>query len=256
MQAVAIANQKGGIGKTTTALALAHGLTNKGYKVLSIDTDPQRNMTRVFNAKVEDEYTLADIMYDNLNAAKCIQRTNLGDIIASDNLLKDADTKIAVDTDRFYHLTDSLSSIENNYDYIIFDTPPGNGVLLGNVLSYVHHLIIPVTCDSFGIQGLRDFYDTTNSFKKRINKSLNISGILRIKYKGKQNLTRDIEENILPSFAKEMNTKIFNTTIRESVRCQEAQTLQKSLYEYAPKSNTALDYMKFIEELMKEMEEI
>ncbi len=250
---IAIANHKGGIGKTTTAINLAANLIERGYKVLLIDTDPQRNSTKVYGAEIDGVGTLADIMYADEKASECIQTTDIGDIIASDPTLKEAETRIPVDTDRFYHLSDSMDGVENNYDYIVFDTPPGTGVLLGNVLSYADMVLIPVTRDYLGIQGLTDFYDTVNDYRKRINKGLKIAGILRVKYKGRQSLTRDIEENILPKFAEDMDTKLFNTTIRESVKCQEAQTLKQSLYKYARYCTTAVDYDEFVDELMEDI---
>lgn len=252
---IAIANQKGGIGKTTTALALSTGLIKRGFKVLLVDTDPQRSATSVYGAVTEGEATLADIMYDGAKGKECIQSTNLGDIIASDQALKVAENKIPVDTDRFYHLSDAMAGVEEEYDYIVFDTPPGNGVLLGNVLSYIDYVVIPIICDSFGIRGLRDFYDTIGDYKKRINRNLKIAGLLRVKYKGRQVLTKDIEDNILPQFAKEMDTVIFDSTISESVKCQEAQASKVSIFDYAPKCTTTVDYEKFIDELLKRIGE-
>ena len=143
----------------------------------------------------------------------------------------------------------ACKNLDDMYDYIICDTPPGNGVILGNVLAYVDYIIIPVTCDAFGIQGLHDFATTVNGFKERINNDLTIAGILKVMYKGRRKLTRDIEDDILPELAKNMDTKIFKTCIRDSVKCQEAQTVRRSLYEYAPKCNTAIDYSEFIKEL-------
>lgn len=249
---LAIANMKGGIGKTTTSLCLADALQKKGKKVLLIDTDPQRSATGVYGAAIDNSYTLADIMYSDTPAKECIQHLPLGDIIASDSLLMDADTQIKADADRFYHLSDSCKSIENEYDFIILDCPPGNGVMLGNVLSYANYVIMPITCDKFGIQGMTDFVDVKNSYTKRINPGLKILGVLIIKYKGRQSLTKDLEDNLIPSIAKSMETKIFKTRIRESVKCQEAQALSKSLFEYAPSSTTATDYIAFTDELLNE----
>lgn len=253
---IAIANMKGGIGKTTTALCLADGLQKKGKKVLFIDTDPQRSATGIYAAKTEDVETLADIMYFNSNAKECIQTTTFGDIIASDKALKDADTQIKADADRFYHLSDACKSVEDDYDFIICDCPPGDGVLLGNVLSYVDHVIIPISLDKFGAQGLDTFTEVQSIYSKRINPKLSILGVLIIKYKGKQNLTRNLEENLLPKIIKNMNTQLFTTKIRESVKCQEAQAINCSLYEYAPKCTTAIDYKDFVDEVLQALKEV
>lgn len=250
---LAIANMKGGIGKTTTALCLADSLQKKGNKVLLIDTDPQRSATGVYGAAIEDTSTMADIMYSNTDAKECVQHLPLGDMIASDKALQDAETQIKADADRFYHLSDACKSIENDYDFIICDCPPGNGVMLGNVLSYSDFVIMPITCDKFGIQGMTDFVEVMNTYTKRINPSLKILGVLMIKYKGRQSLTKDLEDNLIPSIVDGMGTKLFDTRIRESVKCQEAQAINKSIFEYAPNCTTAEDYITFTEELLKEL---
>lgn len=250
---LAIANMKGGIGKTTTSLCLADSLQKKGKRVLLIDTDPQRSATGVYGASIEDTETLADLMYSNTEAKDCIQKLPLGDMIASDQALQDAETQIKSDADRFYHLSDACKSIEDDYDFIILDCPPGNGVMLGNVLSYANYIIMPITCDKFGIQGMTDFVEVMNTYTKRINPTLKILGVLMIKYKGRQSLTKDLEDNLIPSIVKEMGTKLFETRIRESVKCQEAQALSKSLFEHDSKCSTAIDYTTFTDELLKEL---
>lgn len=249
---IAVANQKGGIGKTTTALCLVSGLRNRGFNVLIIDTDPQKSTTSVYKAKEEDTCTLADMLFSDVKAEECIQNTELGDIIASDSLLKEAETRISADADRYYHLGDACKNVESKYDYIIFDTPPGNGVLLGNVLSYADYVIMPITCDRFGIQGMVDFYNSMAMYKKRINPKIHIAGVLMIKYKGRQALTQSLEEGTIPKIAEQIESKVFETKIRESVKCQESQVMGKSLFDYAPNSTTAIDYNQFIEELLKE----
>lgn len=250
---IAIANMKGGIGKTTTALCLADSLQKKGKKVLLIDTDPQRSASGIYGAASNDTETLADILYSDTDAQKCIQHLPLGDIIASDSILMDADTQIKADADRFYHLADACASIESVYDIIICDCPPGNNVVLGNVLSYVNYIIQPITLDKFGIQGMTDFVTVMNTYKKRINPSLKILGVLIIKYKGRLALTKDLECNLLPSIVNDMATKVFNTRIRESVKCQEAQALNMSLLEYAPSCTTAEDYLHLTEEILGDL---
>lgn len=251
---ISIANMKGGIGKTTTALCLADAFQRKQKKVLLIDMDPQKSATGIYGALTDNVSTLADIMYCGTAASECIQRTDLGDIIPSDAALQDAETQIKADADRFYHLSDSCSAIEDQYDFIICDCPPGNGVLLGNALSYVNYVIMPITADKFGIQGMRDFVDVMHTYTKRINPNLKILGVVMIKYKGRQTLTRDLEDHLLPEITKDMDTQLFTTRIRESVKCQEAQALNQSLYSYAPSCTTAIDYKALADEILGDLE--
>lgn len=249
---IGIANRKGGIGKSSTALALAAGLIKRNYKVLMIDTDPQRNTTNVYKAKTDGVATLYDIIFANYPAKDCIQQTEYGDIIASDENLQNADTQIKPGPGMYKYIKKAVKQIEKDYDFIIYDTPPQTGILLGNVLMSCQHVIVPCTCDAFGIQGIMDFYSMIQEYQED-NENLDILGLLIIKYKGRQNLTKDIEDNLLPNYAKEMNTKVFNTKIRESVKCQEAQTMRTSLFDYAPKSTTAIDYNTLIDEILKEI---
>lgn len=248
---IAVANQKGGIGKTTTALALASGLIKRGYKVLLVDTDPQRNSSKVYRAKTLDIATLYDIFFAGFKAEECIQHTELGDVIASDELLKNADVEIKRSPKMYYYIKNALRGVEDNYDFIIFDTPPQTGILLGNVLMATQYVVCPVTCDMFGVQGILDFYNTVTEYMgEEGNENLSFLGILRVKFKGRQNLTKDIDENALPAFAKEMHTRVFETKIRESVKCQEAQTTMCSLFDYAPDCTSAIDYDALITEIL------
>ncbi len=249
---IACSNSKGGIGKTSTALALAADLQNRGYRVLMVDTNPQRHATIVYRAETEDVATLYDIFFGGYKAKECIQKTEYGDIIASDQGLRTADSQIKPGPGMYKYIRNALKEVEEEYDFIIFDTQPHEGVVLGNVLMYVNYLIIPCTCDSFGVQGLTDFYDTISEYRED-NENLSILGVLIIKYKGRQNLTKEIEEETLPNFAKQMNTVVFDTRIRESVKIQEAQTLCVSLYDYAPNSTTAVDYDGLVDEILKKL---
>ena len=249
---IGIANRKGGIGKSSTALALAAGLKNRGYKVLMIDTDPQRNTTNVYKAKTEGIATLYDIIFAGYKAADCIQHTDYGDIIASDENLQNADTQIKPGPGMYKYIRNAVREVEAGYDFIICDTQPHAGILLGNVLMSCQYVITPVTCDAFGIQGIMDFYEMIKEYQED-NEKPTILGLLIIKYKGRQSLTRDIEENLLPRYAKQMHTKVFNSRIRESVKCQEAQTMRQSIFDYAPKCTTAIDYNTLIDEILEEV---
>lgn len=250
MKIIAITNQKGGVGKTTTATALAAGLNRAGKKTLLIDTDSQCNATDTYRAVVDGEATLYDLLFADEAAEECVQHTEVGDIIACDPLLREAEQRFPNDNSRSFLLREKCSGLEKLYDYIIIDTPPTMGVILSNVLTYATDLIIPLTCDRYGLQGIELLSNTIKSAQKYTNPNLKIMGLLVIKYSNRTNLCKEIVEG-LPKVAEIMNTKVFDTKIRESVACRESQSARKSLYEYAPKSTTALDYTELCSEITK-----
>ena len=245
-----VANQKGGIGKSTTATNLA-GILGKKAKTLLIDADPQGNSTSTYEAKVEDVATLYDVMIDSdrLPIAEAIQHTENGDIVASDPLLVKAEKMLDGDVEGFYRLKDALEGLED-YKYVVIDTAPSLNIILYNCLIAADKVIIPVTADSYAMQGIKQLYDTIMAVKRRQNRNLEIAGLLLVRYQGRSNLERDIRESIENS-AKEMNTKLFKTVIRECVKTKEAQEQKKLLIDYAPKCNTCLDYLDFAKELLK-----
>lgn len=246
---IAAANIKGGIGKSTTALNIADQLIKRGYRVLMVDCDPQRNTTVVYRAQVQNCATMYDIIFSGHSVEDTIQHTSFGDIIPNDAELKNADSLVKPGPGMYKYLKKSLSSVEDKYDFIIFDTPPHNGVLLGNVLMTCNGVVIPVECDLFGVQGLSDFNETLKEFKED-NETLQILGILKVKYKPKQNLTKDLEYNTLPKYAESMGTRVFQTAIRESVKCKEAITSRSRLTEYAPNSTVEQDYSTLTDEIL------
>lgn len=249
---IALANIKGGIGKSTSSLNIADQLMVRGYKVLMVDCDPQRNTTAVYRAQTEGVPTLYDVIFAGYTAEQCIQHTEYGDIIPNDNELKNVDSQVKPGPGMYKYLKKLLAPIEDQYDFIIFDTPPRSGILLGNVLMVTDYVIIPVECELFGVQGLYDFYEPFVEFQED-NENLKILGILKVKYKGHQNLTKDLEEAVLPQYAEGMKTKVLKTTIRESVKCKEATTGRVRLSSYAPKSTVAMDYSALVDEILSEV---
>lgn len=245
-----VANQKGGIGKSTTATNLA-GILGKKAKTLLIDADPQGNSTSTYEAKVEDVATLYDVMIDSdrLPIAEAIQHTGNGNIVASDPLLVKAEKMLDGDVEGFYRLKDALEGLDD-YKYVVIDTAPSLNIILYNCLIAADKVIIPVTADSYAMQGIKQLYDTIMAVKRRQNRNLEIAGLLLVRYQGRSNLERDIRESIEKS-AKEMNTKLFKTVIRECVKTKEAQEQKKLLIDYAPKCNTCLDYLDFAKELLR-----
>ena len=244
-----VANQKGGIGKTTTATNLA-GILSKRAKTLLIDADPQGNSTSTYQAQVENVATLYDVMVDSdrLPIDEAIQHMPNGDIVASDPLLAKAEKILDGDVEGFYRLKDALDML-GEYEYVVIDTAPSMNVILYNSLIAADQVIIPLTADAYAKQGIQQLYETIMAVKRRQNPALNIAGLLLVKFSGRSNLEKatrlEIEEQ-----AKQMGTKLFDTVIRECVKTKEAQEKKVLLVDYAPKCNTLVDYMAFVDELL------
>lgn len=252
MEVICIANQKGGIGKTTTATAIASILSSMGKKTLLIDADPQRNSTDTYRAVSKDTATLYDVILDRedpLPIKEAIQKTEAGDIVASDKELKYADKLLPNDGDEYFILQDALSKL-SGYDYVIIDTAPADNKLLKNCLIASDKVVIPVTADRYAILGLADLNQTLVKIKKRNNPKLEVAGLLLIKYKKRQTLAQEVKD-ALDDISVQMNTKVFDTTIRESAPAQKAQAARKTLVQYAPNCTTAEDYKAFVNELLK-----
>ena len=249
MEVIVIANQKGGIGKTTTAVAVASVLRSKGYKTLLIDADQQGNSTDTYRAQIEGVATLYDVILDEhipLNDA--IQELENGDIVASDPLLREGDAKLSGDAEGEYRMLNAIEGLDG-YDYVIIDTAPAVNLVLRNCLIAADKVVIPVTADRYGLQGLAQLYETITAIKKRQNKNLKIAGLLLVKFNNRTILSKGIKES-LEKRAASMDTKLFETTIRESTKAKEAQALRTTLINYAPTSTTAEDYNAFVDELI------
>lgn len=252
MKVYVVANQKGGIGKTTTATALASILQEKGFKTLLIDTDVQGNSTDTFRAKVQGTATLFDVLLDveRIPITEAIQHTEMGDIVASDPLLRRADSILDADrADGMFRLKDELDNLKG-YDYVVVDTAPAVNSILQNCLVAADEVIIPITADRYGIQGLAELNNTINATKKRQNRGLKVAGLLLVKFNRRTLLAKEVKES-LEKIATEMNTKLFNTTIRESTKAREAQATRTTLIKYDNKCTTAEDYIAFVDELIK-----
>lgn len=239
-----VTNQKGGTGKTTTAVTLWAGFNARGMKALAIDLDPQRNLTYIAGASAAG-LTVLDVIKGTAAAADTIQHTAQGDIIAASEWLAGADMVIrSVDK-----LRETLEPIRGEYEYIIIDTAPALGVLTVNALTACNSVIIPAQADILSIQGVSALYDVIKDVQNHSNPRLTIAGILLTRQNPRATITKQLTES-LNAAAGKMGTRLFNANIRECITTKEAQALQQSVFEYAPRSNVTADYNALIDELI------
>ena len=250
MKIIAVSNQKGGVGKTTTATTLAYGLKLRGKRVLLVDCDPQGNSTDTWRATNKSGFpTLADLLFTNEPAEECIQHTEMGDILAGDPVLEDAE-KHLTGFAGFFKLKKRLEPLLPLYDHIILDTPPNLGILLQNALIAAEGVIVPVTCGRYALQGMGRFVETVNDVKSQPNPDLEILGMLLVQYAGRRVLAREVVAG-LPDLAGKLGTRVFDTKIRRTEMVEKAQAERVPLQRYAPDATAAVDYAALIDELGK-----
>lgn len=257
---ISVASQKGGCGKTTTAYSLGDGFARfKGKKVLLIDLDHQANMS--FWTDLDAPFTIYHLMKNRkLDKNAIVNKNKNLDIILSDENLAGADMEF-MDNNREFILSDILKPVINDYDYIIIDLSPSLSILTVNALAISDSVIIPVCAEIFSIQGLYYLYNSILSVKSNLNSKLKIVKVLITRFKKRtklnQNLIFSIEEMV-----KKMNEEtsleidIFNSKIRESTIIGDAQARNKSIFEYSSKSYVAQDYISFIDEFYKIINDI
>ena len=244
---LAIINQKGGVGKSTTAEALLYGLSLKGFSCLAIDLDAQGNLTYTTGART-DGATALGVLAGEVKAKDAIQQTISGDIIPASKALAGADAFIK-ETGKEYRLKEALEDIAGLYDYIIVDTPPALGILTVNALTACRSVIIPAQADIYSLQGIEQLAETIKPVRKYTNPKLQIAGILLTRYSPRSILSREVAE-LAGQLAERLGTKLFTATIREAIAVKEAQISQRPLFEYAPTANVTEDYRAFINELL------
>ena len=247
-KALAIINQKGGVGKSTTALAIGAGLSLKGYSVLFIDLDAQGNLSYTLGADTKG-YNAMGVLERPETAKEEIQHTPQGDIIASSPKLAGAD-KLLEETGKEYRLKEALDSLQGAYDYIIVDTPPALGILTINALTACTGAIIPAQADIYSLQGIAQLNSTIETVKKYCNPSLSIMGIVLTRFNGRSIIRREVAE-MLERTAEQLRTKLYTSKIRECTALVEAQATKQNIYSYAPRSNATADYKALVDEIIK-----
>lgn len=241
---IALINQKGGVGKTTTVHALGAGLKRMGFVVLFIDLDPQSNLSFVTGASSGHRGSY-EVLTRRTQTQAAIQRTVSGDIITASPAL--ATEEILIGAGREHCLKEALEPLKRMYDYVVIDCPPSLGILTINALTAATGVIIPAQADIFSLQALGQFSGTLEAVKRHTNPDLILKGILITRFSGRVILSRDIQD-MMQGAAKLLNTKVYKTEIRECVAIKEAQAKKQDIFTYAPKSHAATDYNLFIRE--------
>lgn len=254
MKVITISNQKGGIGKTTTATNMAGVLAKRGCKTLLIDADVQRNSSDTFRAETENCITLYDVILEKEDARvsldDAVQTTEIGCIIASDPRLADAETILQNDpVNGLFRLREAVEKSSAGYDYIIIDTNPSLGHMLLNALIASDEVIIPISADRYGLVGLADLSRTIGMVKSRPNENLKVAGLLLVKYRGQTTLAKEIRQTLY-GVAEQLDTRLFDTVIRDTIKVGESQTARQLLKDYAPRCTSAMDYEAFVDEYL------
>jgi len=246
---IAIANQKGGVGKTTTAINLAAAFARRGQKVLLLDLDPQANSSISFLDPQTIDFSAYELLMDGTeNIDRSIYQTSLRglDIIPSRINLAKLESKLVGDFDAPFRLKDRLEALHKLYDVVVIDTPPTLGLITVNALVAASHVLIPIQSSYFALEGADDLLETIEKVKTRPNPNLQVLGVVVTLHDKRTTLAREVHEQIRRVFG----AKLFETVITKSVRLEESPAYKESIFTFAPNSSGANEYAKLCEEVI------
>ncbi len=250
---ISVANQKGGVGKTTTTVNLCAILAKKNKKVLLIDADPQGNATSGLGAEKDAEFSTYDILVSDVEIKEAIQDTIIKNLkICPANMnLAGAEVELVSMMSREQRLKEKLDLVKEEFDYIFIDCPPSLGLITLNSFTASNSVLIPIQCEYFALEGLGQLLNTINLVKKHLNKNIKIEGALLTMYDIRTNLSNQVVKEVKRYF----ENKVYKTVIPRNVRLSEAPSYGMPITEYDPRSKGAKSYMKFAKEFLKLNEE-
>ena len=247
---IAIANQKGGVGKTTTAINLSAAIAKKGKKVLVIDSDPQGNTTSGFGVdKNELENTIYELLLGECSVHDCILKEvipNVSILPANVNLVAAEIEMIGIEK-KEYILKNEIDWIKDDYDYIMIDCPPSLSMLTVNAMTTANTVLVPIQCEYYALEGLSQLIYTVNLVKERLNPKLDMEGVVFTMYDSRTNLSSQVVENV----KSHLKQKVYNTVIPRNIRLAEAPSYGMPINMYDPKSAGAESYASLADEIME-----
>ncbi len=245
---IAISNQKGGVGKTTTTGALAAAFRKRGRHVLAVDLDPQGNLSFSMSAENEGVPTSYELLQGACTAQDAIQDTGIASVIPANILLSGSDLEFT-GLGREFLLANALRPIRDRYDYILVDTPPALGVLTVNAFTAADSIIVPMLCDMFSLQGIMQLSDTVRHVQRNCNRNLRVEGILLTRYAPRTTLAAEVR-GTAEMVSGELGMPMFDVCIRNSVTVTEAQALQRDIVRYSPRNIAVKDYLALADEIL------